>query len=125
MSEVQEILQLEQQRQQALMSEDQAVIERLFAEDLVYVHTTGLVQNKAQYLEYARTAVRYLEVQRGELQIQELGEGVVLMSGPQCNVLQKRSGGESVRAEGFASQVWVKRGGGWQMALFHGTRAMP
>ena len=69
--------------------------------------------------------VRYLEVQRGELQVQELGEGVVLMTGSQCNVLQKRSGGESVRAEGFASQVWVRRRGGWQMALFHGTRTMP
>ncbi|WP_043310426.1 nuclear transport factor 2 family protein [Pseudomonas sp. ML96] len=124
MSEVQEILQLEQQRQQALMSEDQAAIERLFAEDLVYVHTTGLVQTKAQYLEYARTAVRYLEVQRGELQVQSLGEGVLLMSGPQCNVLQKRSGGDAIRAEGFASQVWVKREESWQMVLFHGTRTM-
>lgn len=34
MGEVQEILQLEQQRQQALMNENQSVIERLFAEDL-------------------------------------------------------------------------------------------
>lgn len=124
MSDVLEVLQLEQQRQQALMSEDQAAIERLFADTLVYVHTTGMVQNKAQYLEYARTAVRYLEVQRGELNVQVLGEGVLLMSGPQCNVLQKRSGGDPIRAEGFASQVWVKGEQGWQMALFHGTRSM-
>lgn len=124
MSDVLEVLQLEQQRQQALMSEDQAVIERLFADTLVYVHTTGMVQNKAQYLEYARTAVRYLEVQRGELSVQVLGDGVLLMSGPQCNVLQKRSGGDPIRAEGFASQVWVKGKQGWQMALFHGTRSM-
>lgn len=124
MSDVLEVLQLEQQRQQALMHEDQAAIERLFADNLVYVHTTGLVQNKAQYLEYAHTAVRYLEVQRGELSVQVLGDGVLLMSGSQCNVLQKRSGGEPVRAEGFASQVWVRGAQGWQMALFHGTRSM-
>ncbi len=124
MHAVEEVVQLERQRQQALMNEDQTAIERLFAEDLVYVHTTGMVQNKAQYLEYARTAVRYLEVQRGELNVQVLGEGVLLMTGPQCNVLQKRAGGDPVRAEGFASQVWVKGEQGWQMALFHGTRSM-
>ncbi|MCI0916265.1 nuclear transport factor 2 family protein [Pseudomonas stutzeri] len=124
MNEVQQVVQLEQQRQQALMNEDYVSIERLFADDLVYVHTTGMVQNKAQYLEYARNAVRYLEVQRGELQVQMLSEGVLLMTGPQCNVLQKRAGGEPVRAEGFASQVWAKRAQGWQIVLFHGTRSI-
>ena len=53
MSEFLEVVQLEQQRQQALMNEDQAAAERLFADDLAYVRTTGLVQSKAQYLEYA------------------------------------------------------------------------
>ena len=49
---------------------------------------------------------------------------MLLMTGPQCNVLQKREGGDSVRAEGFASQVWVKGEQGWQMALFRGMHSM-
>ncbi|GBL60817.1 hypothetical protein PCLA_21f0027 [Pseudomonas citronellolis] len=117
-----ELLALERERQRVLVEEDHAGLERLFADDLLYVHTTGLVQDKAQYLDYARHAVRYLAVERGELQVRLFGDGLVLMSGPQCNLLQKRGGGEPVRAEGFATQLWVKGGEGWRIASFHGTR---
>lgn len=118
-----QLLALEQERQRALVEEDHARLDTLFADDLLYVHTTGLVQDKAQYLEYARNAVRYLAVERGELQVRLFGDGLALMSGPQCNLLQKRGGGEPVRAEGFATQLWVKEEGGWRIASFHGTRA--
>lgn len=118
-----QLLALEQERQRALVEEDHARLDTLFADDLLYVHTTGLVQDKVQYLEYARNAVRYLAVERGELQVRLFGDGLALMSGPQCNLLQKRGGGEPVRAEGFATQLWVKEEGGWRIASFHGTRA--
>ncbi|CDF83709.1 hypothetical protein PKB_2362 [Pseudomonas knackmussii B13] len=124
MSEIRDqLLALEQERQRALVEEDHARLDTLFADDLLYVHTTGLVQDKAQYLEYARNAVRYLAVERGELQVRLFGDGLALMSGPQCNLLQKRGGGEPVRAEGFATQLWVKEEDGWRIASFHGTRA--
>ncbi|KES21228.1 MULTISPECIES: nuclear transport factor 2 family protein [unclassified Pseudomonas] len=119
-----ELLALEQERQRALVEEDHAGLEQLFADDLLYVHTTGLVQDKAQYLDYARHAVRYLAVERGELQVRLFGDGLALMSGPQCNLLQKRGGGEPVRAEGFATQLWVKEEAGWRIASFHGTRVL-
>lgn len=118
-----ELLALEQERQRALVEEDHERLESLFADDLLYVHTTGLVQDKAQYLDYARHAVRYLAVERGELRVRLFGDGLALMSGPQCNLLQKRGGGEPVRAEGFATQLWVRGGEGWRIASFHGTRA--
>lgn len=118
-----ELIALEHERARALMSEDHESIARLFADDLVYVHTTGLVQNKVQYQEYARSAVRYLCVERGVLQVRPLAEGVALMTGTQVNVLQKPGGGEPVRAEGFVTQLWVKGSGGWQMVAFQGTRA--
>ena len=122
MSAVDNVLQLEAERQRALVEEDYARLETLFADELLYVHTTGLVQDKAQYLDYARQAVRYLAVDRGELTVRLFGDDLALMSGPQCNLLQRREGGEPVRAEGFATQVWVRNEAGWQIASFHGTR---
>ncbi|MBA1289266.1 nuclear transport factor 2 family protein [Pseudomonas japonica] len=118
-----ELLALESERARALMEEDHESIARLFGDELVYVHTTGLVQNKAQYQAYAREAVRYLAVERGALQVRVLAEGVALMTGPQVNLLQKRSGGEPIRAEGFVTQVWQRNPEGWQIVAFHGTRA--
>lgn len=117
-----ELTALEHERARALMKEDHDSIERLFADDLVYVHTTGLVHNKPQYQEYARSAVRYLSVERGPLLVRPLAEGVALMTGPQVNVLQKRSGGDAIRAEGFVTQLWVKGPQGWQISAFQGTR---
>lgn len=118
-----ELLSLEAERQRALVHEDHEQLEVLFDDDLLYVHTMGLVQDKGQYLDYARNAVRYLAVDRGELTVRVFADGLALMSGVQCNLLQKRGGGEPVRAEGFATQLWVKREKGWRIASFHGTRA--
>jgi ketosteroid isomerase-like protein len=118
-----ELLALEQERRRALVEEDYSCVADLFADDLVYVHTTGLVQGKAQYLEYAKSAVEYLEIERGELLIRFYGEGLAVMTGTQCNTLRKRGGDQSIRGEGFATQVWAYGVQGWQITSFHGTRA--
>ena len=118
-----ELLTLEQERRRALIEEDYGRVAELFADDLVYVHTTGLVQGKADYLDYARSAVQYLAIERGELQIRFYGEALAVMTGPQCNTLQKRGGDQTVRGEGFATQVWSRGAQGWQISSFHATRA--
>jgi ketosteroid isomerase-like protein len=118
-----ELLALEQERRRALVEEDYSSVAELFADDLVYVHTTGLVQDKAQYLEYAKCAVEYLDIERGELLIRFYGEHLAIMTGTQCNTLRKRGGDQSIRGEGFATQVWAYGVQGWQITSFHGTRA--
>jgi ketosteroid isomerase-like protein len=117
-----ELLALEQERRRALVEEDYSRVADLFADDLVYVHTTGLVQGKAQYLEYAKSAVEYLDIERGDLLIRFYGEGLAVMTGTQCNTLRKRGGDQSIRGEGFATQVWVFGEQGWQITSFQGTR---
>ena len=118
-----ELLALEQERRRALVEEDYPRVAELFADDLVYVHTTGLVQGKADYLEYAKSAVQYLDIERGELLIRFYGEQLAVMTGTQCNTLRKRGGDQSIRGEGFATQVWALGTEGWQISSFHGTRA--
>jgi ketosteroid isomerase-like protein len=118
-----QLLALEQERRRALVEEDHPRVAELFADDLVYVHTTGLVQGKADYLEYAKSAVQYLDIERGELQVRVYGDHLAVMTGTQCNTLRKRGGEQSIRGEGFATQVWTLGAKGWQICSFHGTRA--
>ena len=118
-----ELLALEQERRRALVEEDYPRVAELFADDLVYVHTTGLVQGKADYLEYAKSAVQYLDIERGELLIRFYGEHLAVMTGTQSNTLRKRGGDQSIRGDGFATQVWACGAEGWQISSFHGTRA--
>ncbi len=117
------LLALEQERRRALVEEDHRRVAELFADDLVYVHTTGLVQGKADYLDYAQNAVQYLAIERGELQVRVYGDGLAVMTGPQCNTLQKRGGDQPIRGEGFATQVWALGENGWQISSFHATRS--
>ena len=116
------LLALEQERRRALVEEDHRRVAELFADDLVYVHTTGLVQGKADYLDYVQNAVQYLTIERGELQVRFYGDGLAVMTGPQCNTLQKRGGDQPIRGEGFATQVWALSDNGWQISSFHATR---
>ncbi|WP_259696186.1 hypothetical protein [Pseudomonas brassicacearum] len=41
------------------------------------------------------------------MQISFYGDSLAVMTGPQCNILQKRGGDHMIRGEGFATQVWV------------------
>jgi hypothetical protein len=118
-----QLLELEQARSRALVDEDYQRVDEIFADDLVYVHTTGLVQGKADYIDYAQNAVQYLAIERGDLRIRLYGESLAVMTGPQCNTLQKRGGDQPIRGEGFATQVWVRGVRGWQISSFHATRA--
>jgi ketosteroid isomerase-like protein len=119
---IQQILDAEALRRTALVSDDAAQIESLFTDDLVYVHTSGLVHDKPQYLKYAADVVRYLDVARDQLQVRVYGDDLAVMTGLQVNTLRKRSEEASVRGEGFVTQVWVKNTQGWQISSFHGSR---
>lgn len=118
---IDEILAAEQARREALVADDHTRVSQLFADELVYVHTTGLIHDKAQYLAYARDTVAYLAIERGELNVRVHGD-VAIMTGTQTNTLKKRSEESSVYAEGFVTQVWTRGPSGWQIASFHGSR---
>lgn len=45
---IDEILTAEQARREALVADDHARVSQLFADELVYVHTTGLIHDKAE-----------------------------------------------------------------------------
>lgn len=118
-----QLLALEAERSRALVHDDHAQVQQLFADDLVYVHTTGVVHDKAQYLAYARDVVRYLSVERGPLTVRFAGDDLAIMTGPHANTLQKRGEEQSVASTGFTTQIWRRSAGAWQICSFHATRA--
>lgn len=118
---IKDVLAAEKARSEALVADDHARVAQLFTDDLVYVHTTGLIHDKAQYLVYAKEVVAYLAIERGELNVR-LNGNVAIMTGTQINTLKKRGEDQSVRGEGFVTQVWVCGADGWQIASFHGSR---
>lgn len=118
---IQEVIDAETRRRNALIQDDQEAIEQLFTEDLVYVHTSGLVHDKSEYLAYARAVIKYLNVERGDLEVRVHGD-IAVMTGYQINTLQKRGDDTPIRGEGFVTQVWLKGTEGWKITSFHGSR---
>lgn len=117
-----EILAQEARRCAALAADDMAALADLMADDLVHVHATGIVHDKAQLLEHAGSFLRFFEVRRGELNVRLLAEDVAVVSGPMTNVVGRRGDDEKIEVQAFVTQVWARRDGVWKTVSFHAVR---
>ena len=112
----------ERQRRDALVADDREGLAALLADDLVHVHTTGIVQDKQAMLGHAFGFLKFLEVERGPLLIRRLGPDAAVMTGPMTNIVRRRDQDGQVTVRAFVTQVWVRREQGWQIASFHAVR---
>lgn len=123
-----ELLAVEQRRQQALIDLDLAALDALFDDTLVHIHAPGLIHTKAQLLEHTATRHAYLEITRGSLIIRTVGD-VAVLTGPITNRLRTADGGERTLA-GVATQVLRRdERGRWVFISFqmtpYGEQAWP
>jgi uncharacterized protein (TIGR02246 family) len=112
----------EAQRREALIADDRDRLADLMSDDLVHVHTTGNVHDKAQLLDHTMGFLRFLDVQRGPLLIRALSPDAAVMTGPMTNVVQRRGVEERVEVQAFVTQVWTRNDGVWRIASFHAVR---
>ena len=118
----QELLQRERERRDALVSDDMDRLASLLADDLIHVHTTGVVHGKRELLGHAGDFLRFLNVERGPLSVRRLGPDAAVMTGMMTNTVRRRDRDERVTVRAFVTQVWVRNGGEWRIANFHAVR---
>ena len=114
------VLECERTRCRALEAGDIACIEAMLDQDLVYVHGPGTVHDKRQLLEFLRTSVRYLSVQRCGLCVRLEGD-IAWMTG-----LMKLRGtrvvtGEQITATTFVTQIWRLHQGECRLVALQST----
>ncbi|WP_454806017.1 nuclear transport factor 2 family protein [Paraburkholderia fungorum] len=119
---VEHLLELERLRRDSLVSKDFDTLATLLADEIVYTHSTGAVQDKQTYLAYARNALTFLSIERGELTVRVYGN-VALMTGPMTNTVMAPSLKEPMQVRSNVLQLWVHEHGSWTMAAFQATRA--
>lgn len=112
----------ERERRDALVGDDMAALADLMTDDLIHVHTTGNVQDKAELLSHAGSFLRFIEVERGQLHIRRIADDAAIMTGTMTNTLQRRGFDERITVRAFVTQVWVRQGETWRTASFHATR---
>lgn len=114
-----EIRALEDRRYQAMVTGDLATLETLLGDDLVYTHSTSLVDSKTSYLEkLAAKKVVYRKAERPEEHIQLWGDTAVITGEVRLEVLV--DGGPRAMRSRFTN-VWARRPTGWQMVAWQST----
>ncbi len=69
-----EALKAEDARYAAQMGDDFAAMDELFSPDLVYIHTSSVLDNKASYIESMRSGtVKYKVMRRSEVNVRTFG----------------------------------------------------
>ena len=118
-----EALRAEDARYAAQMANDFGAMERMFGEDLVYIHASAAVDNKDTYIESMRSGrVKYKTMRRGETKVRTYGCLAIITGTTQFEVT---SGGENLSLQLRFHSEWVKRGQGAQFVSWQATMVPP
>ena len=114
--DTQGILALETARYAAMTANDLEALAALFHDDMIYTHSSGVVDTKASYIEALRSGrTRYLEIEQREQEVKLIGD-VALVRGAshiECDVVVH---GEKVRKslDLLSRAAWPSSPAGWQ-----------
>lgn len=117
-----EVRQAEKEWAAAVTAKDFAKVDKILADDLIYAHSTGIVETKGQYLRKVRSGVQnYKAIEHQKIEVRVYGNTAVAhshvrmagtnASGPFDNKL-------------MMMHFWVKDGGAWKLAA-HQTTQLP
>jgi|YelNatPaOPRAMG01_1025707.scaffolds.fasta_scaffold00307_38 ketosteroid isomerase-like protein len=104
----------------AVVQRDFATLEKILAADLIYAHSTGVIENKQQYLGKLRSGVqRYDAIEHGALTVRLYGDAAVVHSQVTMRGVNA-SGPFNDRL--MMLHVWIKQGGAWRLAAHQTTK---
>ncbi|MDX1979244.1 MAG: nuclear transport factor 2 family protein [Bryobacteraceae bacterium] len=108
---------------QAQMKKDKAGMEKLLGDELIYSHSSGMVETKEQHIAASmRPNTQYEKIEYKDTRIMVYGNTAVFT----CKALfATNNGGKKADNHLTMLQTWVKRGGGWQLVARWTTRVTP
>jgi len=116
------ILATEEQRIRALIELDMPTLDALFAEDLVHIHSSGLIHDKQGILAHIERNRAFRNIERGELKLRQYGD-VVLLSGSIINHMEIE--GKPLKLIGVVTQALRKEQNRWRFVHFQFTLTPP
>jgi ketosteroid isomerase-like protein len=110
---IERIQQLEDARYAAMVNKDIETLDRLLDDKLIYMHSTGVADTKASYIDGLRTGVwDYQSVERTEQRVQVDGDIVLVFCKMSIRLITR---GVFKAFDSRALAVWVRKPGGWRL----------
>lgn len=116
----QEVEKLEAQRFDAMLKGDTAALGALLADDLVYTHSSGKVDTKASLIDDIKTGQMKYRSIRPEGPTMRLYGDTAVATG--LAAVEVNNHGQELNLKLRYTDVWVNRGGKWQMVAWQSTR---
>lgn len=105
-------------RSRALVEQNYEILDALLHDDLVHIHTSGVLESKAQFLDTVRNRFRFLKVDRRNYELRLAGTAVIAV-GELDQRIKVQATGEEVDMEMITTQVWVCTPADWKQIHYH------
>lgn len=121
-----EVRQVDGARIEALLKGDRPALERIFADDLVYIHAAGRIDTKAGYLAMlAGGNLNYVTLRYDPApRVVAAGADTAIVTG-RATIETKNKAGEITRRVLTTTTVYVLTGGTWRVVSYQGTPVTP
>jgi ketosteroid isomerase-like protein len=115
-----EVVQAEKAWAAAVLKGDHAALDKLLAEDLIYTHSSSVVESKSVYFGKLKSgALKYDSLEHEGIKVVPYGNSAVL----HCRVrMSGVSEGQPFTAYAVMVHFWVKQGGSWKLVAHQATK---
>jgi hypothetical protein len=119
----QEIRKLETQRFQAMEKVDVATLNRILSDSMIYTHSTGLQQTKAELIGTLGSGdLKYESINPSDVRVRIYGATAVVTGRAAVQVM---TAGKEQSFKLCYLDVYVKQEGRWQMVAWQSSRLAP
>lgn len=120
---VAEVTAADAERYRVMENGDLPALAGFLGDDLIYTHSSALVDSKETYIDSVRSGkVVYKQTRRSDLRVSPYGCTAVMTGRGDFSV---SIDGKDVEVQLRFTNVWVKNPAGWQMVAWEATRIPP
>jgi len=119
-----EVLDFEKARINATLNSDVLALQSMLSDDLVWVHSSGKKQNKAEYIEdHAQKRVKYNKISLEESAVRVYGD-MAVTNGRAVYESVSMKDGSIVNSNLYHTCVYHKKKGKWQVIAWQTTKVL-
>ena len=111
------VLAAEQVYVDAMIKRDKAALEKVLADDLVYIHSSSKSESKAEVIQVITSgSTTYESIEFRDTTVRQYGD--VIITNHKATIKTKQTGVANL----LVTHVWAKNKGGWQFASRQASR---